>query len=62
MFGTSSREYCSNVYKINIATLESEKLFDSLQILEENYFNEDGLNDQYPNQFLHGRYLIYIEN
>ena len=34
MFGTNSRQYVSNVYRINIETLVSECLFNSKKILE----------------------------
>ena len=57
LFGTTSRKYCSNVYKINIKTLESILLFDSLELIETaNYTSYLTLQTEYPDDFLVGRY------
>ena len=58
LFGTSSSVFCCNVYKINLSTLESVKLFDSTQLLyEANFIELQNLELEYPNDFLSGRYL-----
>ncbi|CAF0839649.1 unnamed protein product [Brachionus calyciflorus] len=66
LFGTNAVQYCSNVYRVNIKTLESEKLFDSIELVENSNFRElENLNDIYPNDFLYGRYrqeVIHFEN
>jgi hypothetical protein len=58
LFGTNSRIYCSNVYKINMKTLECKKLFDSVELINKsmNYTDTLALNNEYPNDFLIGRY------
>ena len=57
LFGTNSQEYYSNVYKIDIRTLQSEKLFDSIQLKDSaNFSTLRQLDIDYPNNFLAGRY------
>ena len=57
LFGTNASIYCSNVYKINIHTLESFKLFDSVEIREKaGYIELMHLQAEYPDDFLMGRY------
>ena len=57
MFGTNSRIYTSNVYRINIETLFTECLFDSSKLLENASFRmQEELSIQYPDDFLMGRY------
>ena len=66
LFGTDAREYCSNVYRISLKTLESNKLFDSLEIIDRATFIEmERLDQEYPNDFLDGRYrqeVVHYEN
>ena len=66
LFGTNSREYCSNVYRVNIKTLESKKLFDSVELLENaNFTRQLELDELYPDEFLSGRYrqeVVHYEN
>jgi hypothetical protein len=57
LFGTDSRTYCSNVYRINIKTLVSKKLFDSIDLLARaNFTTLTQLDQEYPDEFLLGRY------
>jgi hypothetical protein len=57
LFGTDARTYCSNVYRVNIRTLESKKLFDSIELLHKaNFTRQIELNQMYPDEFLLGRY------
>ncbi len=57
IFGTNAMIYCSNVYKININTLESFKLFDSVEMREKaSYIEFVHLQTEYPDDFLAGRY------
>ena len=58
LFGTNSRVYTSNVYKINIETLHCECLFNSVDMIENvpSYHTLIELNRQYPEEFLQGRY------
>ena len=57
MFGTNSRQFVSNVYRINIETLVSECLFNSIELLENANFRETiELNRLYPDDFLSGRF------
>jgi hypothetical protein len=66
LFGTTSRTYVCNIYKINLKTLESEKLFDSLELTRTESFRElETLNRDYPNDFLKGLYrqeVIHYKN
>ncbi len=67
LFGTNARIYCSNVYKINLKTLESTKLFDSVALSDSvmNFTMISELNARYPNQFLDGRYrqeVVFYKN
>lgn len=55
--GTDSRRYSTNVYKIDMKTLESVKLFDSVQIIDKaTYIEYSHLQVEYPDDFLLGRY------
>lgn len=57
LFGTNSRIYTSNVYRVNIETLHCECLFNSGNLLEKaSYFRQVQLSDEYPEDFLLGRY------
>jgi hypothetical protein len=58
LFGTNSQIYCSNVYKINMKTFECKKLFDSIELINKttNFSSIVALNNEYPNEFLSGRY------
>lgn len=57
LFGTNAREYCSNVYRIDLRTLECRTLFDSISLLENaNFIEMTQLAEAYPNEFLFGRY------
>ncbi len=57
LFGTNARVYTSNVYRINIQTLYSECLFNSVDMIENiSYLTLLELNRQYPEDFLQGRY------
>ncbi len=66
LFGTTSRTYVCNIYKINLKTLKSEKLFDSVQMTEnESYYGLMALNEEYPNEFLKGLYrqeVVHYKN
>lgn len=66
LFGTNAVHYCSNVYRVNIKTLESVKLFDSIDLIENSSFSQlNKLNQLYPNGFLYGRYrqeVIHYDN
>lgn len=67
LFGTNSHQYCTNVYKINLKSLESSKLFDSIELRDNvsNFTQLNELNQKYPNNFLDGRYrqeVIYYKN
>ena len=66
MFGTNAREYVSNVYRINIKTLESKKLFDSLELLDNaNFTMRQELDLMYRDDFLNGRYrqeVVHYDN
>ncbi|RNA40279.1 kelch domain-containing 10 -like protein [Brachionus plicatilis] len=66
LFGTNAVQYCSNVYRVNIKTLESVKLFDSIELIENaTVADTHRLNQLYPNDFLTGRYrqeVVYYEN
>lgn len=66
LFGTNAVQYCSNVYRINIKTLESVKLFDSIELVENaTVADMHRLNQLYPDDFLTGRYrqeVVYYEN
>jgi hypothetical protein len=67
LFGTNARIYCANVYKINLKTLQSTKLFDSISLNEsvQNFTQLSELNAKYPNDFLGGRYrqeVIFFKN
>lgn len=67
LFGTDSHQYCTNVYRINLKTLESSTLFDSLKLIDNasNFTQLNELNERYPNNFLDGRYrqeVIHYKN
>ena len=67
LFGTDARQYCSNVYRISLKTLESYKLFDSIELKESvsNFSMQRELELKYPNEFLEGRYrqeVIFCKN
>lgn len=55
MFGTTSFEYCSNVYRIDLRTFESVKLFDSMALLPQFFRDPESIERQYPNEFIFGR-------
>ena len=57
LFGTNARVYCSNVYRIDLRTLETATLFDSISLVENaNFIEMEQLSAAYPNEFLFGRY------
>ena len=57
IFGTNARIYTSSVYRINIETLKSECLFDSIQMIENaSHIKRIQLDNEYPDDFLAGRY------
>jgi hypothetical protein len=58
MFGTNARNYFCNVYRINIRTLVSKKLFDSIELTANANFTaaRTQLDEVYPDEFLLGRY------
>lgn len=57
LFGTNARVYCSNVYRIDLRTLETTTLFDSISLVENaNFIEMEQLSAAYPNEFLFGRY------
>lgn len=66
LFGTNSHIYCSNVYRINIKTLEVKTLFDSISLLENaNFIELNQLEQTYPNDFLRGSYrqeVVHYKN
>ena len=66
LFGTNAREYISNVYRINLNKLESVKLFDSTELLENaNMTQLEMLKNEYPDDFLYGRdrqECVYYDN
>lgn len=66
LFGTNAREYCSNVYRIDMRTLEIVTLFDSISLIENaNFIEMEQLNAAYPNDFLFGRYrqeVVHYDN
>jgi hypothetical protein len=60
LFGTTGHAYHSNVYKINLKTLESVKLFDSDELKQtESFIQQQELEVQYPNNFLNGRHVTF---
>lgn len=66
MCGTDAQQYCTNVYRIDIAKLESCKLFDSIELVQNSsYIETQHLMQQYPDDFLAGRYrqeaVVYNE-
>jgi hypothetical protein len=66
MCGTDSQMYCTNVYRIDITTLESRQLFDSIELIQNSSYIETlNLQQQYPDDFLAGRYrqeaVVYNE-
>lgn len=57
LFGTNSHDYFSNVYRVDVKTLESKCLLDSVRLNETSNIRErEHLNSAYPNGFLTGRY------
>lgn len=57
MFGTNGAQYNCNVYRVNLKSFESERLFDSLRLIEDARFYQTALAaEQYPDDFLLGRY------
>lgn len=66
MCGTDAQQYCTNVYRIDITKLESVKLFDSIELFQNSsYIETQHLMQQYPDDFLAGRYrqeaVVYNE-
>lgn len=55
MFGTTAHEYCSNVYRVDLRTFESVKLFDSNDLLPQLFRDPEKFDREYPNEFLFGR-------
>lgn len=59
LFGTkSSAEFSSNVYQVNLNTLESKHVFNSTNLLNTgNFIQQQQIAQQYPDSFLTGRYI-----
>ena len=58
LFGTTSSDFYSNVYRVNLITLESVKLFDTEQL--KNTADQLNLENEYPNRFLDGRCIKLV--